>query len=234
MVLIGQKPIVWHIMKLYAHHGYRDFVLCLGYRGQMIKEYFLNYEAMNNDFTIHLGSKTRIDYLDTHDEQDFRVTLADTGQETDDRRPDQEDPTPHRRRHLHGHLWRWSVRCGYRRTAEIPSFPRPPGNRHGHAAPSRFGMLAIAEDGRVTRFAEKPQTDGWANAGFFIFNTRVFDYLDSDQCILEREPLERLSADGQLMVYRHHGFFFAMDTYREFQLLNGLWNEGKAPWKVWS
>jgi glucose-1-phosphate cytidylyltransferase len=234
MVLIGQKPIVWHIMKLYAHHGYRDFVLCLGYRGQMIKEYFLNYEAMNNDFTIHLGSKTRIDYLDTHDEQDFRVTLADTGQET---------MTGGRikriQRHIDGDTFMVTYGDGVSDVdiGELLKFHRS----HGRLAtvtamqpPSRFGMLAIADDGRVTRFAEKPQTDGWASAGFFVFNIRIFDYLDSDQCILEREPLEHLSADGQLMVYRHRGFFFAMDTYREFQLLNGLWDQGKAPWKVWS
>jgi glucose-1-phosphate cytidylyltransferase len=100
--------------------------------------------------------------------------------------------------------------------------------------PSRFGMLELTDDNRVASFAEKPQMDGWASAGFFAFNRRIFDYLDGDDCVLEREPLTRLAAEGQLMVYRHKGFFFAMDTYREFQLLNELWDEGKAPWRVWS
>ena len=234
MVLIGQKPILWHIMKLYAHHGYHEFVLCLGYRGQMIKEYFLNYEAMNNDFTIHLGNRTRVDYHDAHDEQDFQVTLADTGQET---------MTGGRikrvERFVDGDLFMVTYGDGLS-DVDVPAllnFHRA----HGRLAtvtamqpPSRFGMLAVSDDGRVTRFAEKPQMDGWASAGFFVFNKRFFDYLDPDQCVLEREPLEMLSAEGQLMVYRHRGFFFAMDTYREFQALNAMWDEGKAPWKVWA
>ena len=104
----------------------------------------------------------------------------------------------------------------------------------GMQPPSRFGMLAMGAAGEATRFAEKPQSEGWASAGFFVFQQRVFDYLDSDRCVLEREPLERLAAEGQLMVYRHHGFFFAMDTYREFQALNAMWAQDQAPWKVWS
>jgi glucose-1-phosphate cytidylyltransferase len=233
LVMIGQRPILWHIMKLYAHYGHREFVLCLGYRGQMIKEYFLNYEAMNNDFTISLGSRTRIDYLASHAEQDFRVTLADTGLET---------MTGGRvkkiERYVDGDTFMVTYGDGLSdvNVGALLDYHR----MHGRLAtvtamqpPSRFGLLTIDDGGRVTQFAEKPKTDGWANAGFFVFNRRIFDYLDSDQCILEREPLERLSAEGQLMVYRHSGFFFAMDTYREFQVLNALWEEGKPPWKVW-
>ena len=233
MVLIGQKPILWHIMKLYAHHGYREFILCLGYRGQMIKEYFLNYEAMNNDFTIHLGHKTRIDYLDTHGEQDFQVTLADTGQDT---------MTGGRIKRVEHHIDSDTFMVTYGDglsdvdVTRLLDFHRS----HGKLATvtamqpsSRFGMLAISGDGHVTAFAEKPLMDGWASAGFFVFNKRVFDYLHPDQCVLEREPLEALATRGQLMVYQHKGFFFAMDTYREFQALNAMWNEGNAPWKVW-
>lgn len=234
LVMIGQRPVLWHIMKLFAHHGFREFVLCLGYRGNMIKEYFLNYEAMNNDFTIHLGSKTCVEFLDSHDEQDFRVTLADTGQET---------MTGGRikrvQRHIDGDTFLVTYGDGVA-DVDIRAL-LDYHHSHGRLATvsavqplSRFGMLGIARDGRVTSFAEKPQMDGWASAGFFAFNQRVFDYLDSDQCVLEREPLEQLSAEGQLMVYRHRGFFFAMDTYREFQSLNALWEQGKAPWKVWS
>jgi glucose-1-phosphate cytidylyltransferase len=234
MVTIGQRPILWHIMKIYAHHGFQEFVLCLGYRGQMIKEYFLNYEAMNNDFTIHLGSNTRVEYLDAHAEQDFQVTLVDTGQETMTggrvKRVQQLIP---------GETFMVTYGDGladvdindllhyhksHGRTATVT----------GMQPPSRFGMLGIDKDGTVSRFAEKPQSEGWASAGFFVFQKRIFDYLDSDQCILEREPLERLAAERQLMVYRHDGFFFAMDTYREFQALNAMWDQGHAPWKIWS
>jgi glucose-1-phosphate cytidylyltransferase len=233
LVMIGQRPILWHIMKLFAHYGYREFVLCLGYRGHMIKEYFLNYEAMNNDFTIHLGSKTRIDYLGSHGEQDFHVTLAETGPET---------MTGGRVKRIQRHVDGDTVMVTYGdgvADVDVPallSYHRA----HGKLATvtavqpsSRFGMLGVADDGRVTSFAEKPKMDGWASAGFFVFNTRFFDYLDGDSCILEREPLERLSDEGQLMVYRHRGFFYAMDTYREYQALNSMWDEGKAPWKVW-
>jgi glucose-1-phosphate cytidylyltransferase len=233
MVLIGQRPILWHIMKIYAHHGYRDFVLCLGYRGQMIKEYFLNYEAMNNDFTIHLGSKTRVDYLDRHDEQDFLVTLADTGQET---------MTGGRIKRVERYIPDDTFMVTYGDgLADVDIDALSKFHRaHGRLAtvtamqpPSRFGMLAIDDDGRVTNFAEKPQMDSWANAGFFVFSRRIFNYLDRDQCVLEREPLERLAAEGQLVVYQHHGFFFGMDTYREYQALNELWDSDQAPWKIW-
>jgi glucose-1-phosphate cytidylyltransferase len=233
MVMIGQRPILWHIMKLYAHYGHKEFVLCLGYRGQMIKEYFLNYEAMNNDFTIHLGSKTRLDYHDSHGEQDFQVTLADTGQET---------MTGGRVKRIQRHIDADTFMVTYGDGVSDVDIDALVKYHRAHSRlatvtamqpPSRFGMLAIGDDGRVTRFAEKPQLDGWASAGFFVLNKRVFDYLDSDQCVLEREPLERLATEGQLMVYRHHGFFFAMDTYREFQTLNALWDQGRAPWKVW-
>jgi glucose-1-phosphate cytidylyltransferase len=234
LVMIGQKPILWHIMKLYAHHGFREFVLCLGYRGQMIKEYFLNYEAMNNDFTIHLGSKTRIDYLDTHAEQDFQVTLADTGLET---------MTGGRvkrvARHIEGDTFMVTYGDGVSDVdiRALIDFH----HSHGRLATvtavqpmSRFGMLCLSDDDRVTSFAEKPQLDGWVSAGFFVFNKKVFDYLSVDsRCVLEREPLERLAAEGQLMVHRHPGYFFAMDTFREYQALNELWDQNKAPWKVW-
>jgi glucose-1-phosphate cytidylyltransferase len=233
MVTIGTRPILWHIMKIYAQFGFREFILCLGYRGQMIKEYFLNYEALNNDFTIHLGNKTRVDFLDAHAEQDFQVTLVDTGQET---------MTGGRVRRvgrlIDGDTFMVTYGDGLA-DVDINALLRFH-RSHGRLAtvtgmqpPSRFGMLALRDDGRVTQFAEKPQNDGWASAGFFVFQKPVLDYLDSDQCVLEREPLERLAAEGELMVYRHQGFFFAMDTYREFQALNAMWDQGQAPWKIW-
>jgi glucose-1-phosphate cytidylyltransferase len=234
MVTIGSRPILWHIMKIYAHHGFREFILCLGYRGQMIKEYFLNYEAWNNDFTIHLGSKARVEFLEAHAEQDFQVTLVDTGQET------MTGGRVKRAERLIGDDTFMVTYGDGLADIDINDLLRYH-RAHGRLAtvtgmqpPSRFGMLSAREDGRVMRFAEKPASDGWASAGFFVFQRPIFDFLDSDQCVLEREPLERLAADGQLMVFRHTGFFFAMDTYREFQTLNAMWEEGRAPWKVWT
>jgi glucose-1-phosphate cytidylyltransferase len=233
LVEVGGRPILWHIMKLYAHHGFRDFVLCLGYRGNMIKEYFLNYEAMNNDFTICLGRQHGITYHDEHTEQDFHVTLAETGLETmTGGRVKQVE------KYISGDTFLVTYGDGVadvdiRALVEFH-------HAHGRVATvttvrptSRFGVLDVGEDGRVQRFVEKPQLDGWASAGFFVFDRRIFDYLGGGDCILEREPLERLAREGQLVAYRHDGYFFAMDTYREHEHLNQLWSSGEAPWKVW-
>ncbi len=232
LVEIGGRPILWHIMKLYAHYGFHDFVLCLGYKGNMIKQYFLNYEAMNNDFTICLGRGSSIDYTDNHPEQDFRVTLADTGQET---------MTGGRvlraARYLEDETFMVTYGDGVSDVdiCKLLAFHQS----HGKLATvttfrpiSRFGILDI-QSNRVCSFNEKPKADAWASAGYFVFNRRVFDYLDGDNCTLERAPLERLAAEGQLMAYHHEGFFYAMDTFREYQALNDLWESGDAPWKVW-
>lgn len=234
MVEIGGRPILWHIMKNYAHHGFREFVLCLGYRGNMIKEYFLNYEAMNSDFTISLGKLGAIAYHGDHDEQDYRVTLADTGSNT---------MTGGRVKSVATHLCGDTFMVTYgdgvanvdlRALADFHA-------AHGKLATvttvrpiSRYGILDLAPNHAVSGFAEKPQLDGWISAGFFVFHRKVLDYLGGEDCILEREPLERLAREGQLMSYQHQGFFFAMDTYREYQALNELWSTGKAPWKTWN
>jgi len=235
LVEIGGRPILWHIMKIYARHGFREFVLCLGYRGQMIKEYFLNYEAMNNDFTICLGRQHQITYHDAHAEQDFHVTLAETGAET---------MTGGRVKRVEKYvgdddtfLVTYGDGVADLDIGAVVDFHR----RHGRLATittvhpfSRFGVLDVDDEGRVQEFAEKPLMQGWASAGFFVFDRRVFDYLSGDEaCVLEREPLERLAAGGQLMAYRHNGFFYTMDTYREYTYLNELWAAGRAPWKVW-
>jgi glucose-1-phosphate cytidylyltransferase len=233
LVEIGSRPILWHIMKLYAHYGHRDFVLCLGYRGNMIKDYFLNYEAMNNDFTIQLGRESRVCFEGSHTEQDFHVTLADTGlaSMTGGR-------VKRVQRYLDGRRFLVTYgdgvsdlnidrliafHCSHGRLATVTTM----------CPPSRFGIVDLDEDGQIRRFTEKPQRDSWASAGFFVFEPGVFDYLEGDDCILERGPLEQLAADGQLMAYRHEGFFYPMDTYREYQYLNQLWETDRAPWKVW-
>lgn len=233
LVDVGGRPILWHIMKLFAHHGHRDFTLCLGYRGAMIKEYFLNYEAMTNDCTIHLGQRHQIDYHDIHQEQDYRVTLAETGADT---------MTGGRvkriQRYIKGDEFIVTYGDGLSNVNinELIAFHRA----HGKLATvtavrptSRFGIIDLDDRGSVTKFSEKPQIDGWVSTGYFVFHRSVFDLLSDDKCILEREPLERLAADGQLVAFRHPGFFFAMDTYREYLYLNELWNQGVAPWKVW-
>ena len=234
MVEIGGRPILWHIMKLYAHKGFADFVLCLGYRGNMIKEYFLNYEAMNNDFTICLGQESQIQYNAVHEEQGFQVTLADTGLAT---------MTGGRlkriEKYIDGDIFMLTYGDGLADldVRKLLDFHY----HHGKIAtvtavlpPSRYGVLQIGNTGQVDKFLEKPRTESFASAGFFVFHRRVFDYLgNEDACVLEHEPLERLAADGQLVAYQHEGFFYAMDTYREYQYLNELWASNQAPWRVW-
>jgi glucose-1-phosphate cytidylyltransferase len=234
LVEIGGRPILWHIMKTYAHHGLRDFVLCLGYRGNMIKDYFLNYEAMNNDFTICLGRRHQVTHHGAHGEQDFVVTLAETGAVA---------MTGARVKRVEKYVEDDTFLVTYGDgVADIDIGALIDFHRgHGRLATvstvhpfSRFGVLEVDETGAVREFAEKPLMQGWASAGFFVFDRRVFDYLDDDDdCILERTPLERLANEGQLMAYRHDGFFYTMDTYREYEYLNELWAKGEAPWKVW-
>lgn len=233
LVDVGGYPILWHIMKIYAHYNFQDFIVCLGYRGNMIKEYFLNYEAMNNDFTICLGRKNSITYQEERREQNFNVTLAETGAES---------MTGGRVKRIEKYIDRDNFMVTYGdgvadvNIAKLLAFHKS----HGKLATvttfrpiSRFGILDVDSEGRVLEFAEKPQIDGWISVGYMIFNRRVFEYLDGDDCILEQEPMQRLAADGELMAYRHEGFFFAMDTFREYKYLNELWDRGEAPWKVW-
>jgi glucose-1-phosphate cytidylyltransferase len=233
MVEIGGRPILWHIMKLYAHNGFTDFVFCLGYRGNMIKEYFLNYEAMNNDFSVCLGRNSKIEYQNVHREQDFQVTLVDTGQTT---------MTGGRVKRIEKYvsedlfMLTYGDGVGDVNIRELLAFHKS----HGKLATvttitpsSRFGVIDTDATGRVTRFKEKAKISGRASAGFFVLDRLAFDYLGGDDCIFEKEPLERLADDGQLMAYQHNGFFYAMDTYREYEYLNQLWSANQAPWKVW-
>ncbi len=234
MVEIGGRPILWHIMKMYAHAGHRDFVLCLGYRGNMIKEYFLNYEAMNSDFTIALGRDSRIAYNNEHGEQNFKVTLADTGQST------MTGGRVHRiKKYIDDDNFLLTYGDGLSDIdlGRLIKFHKS----HGKIATvsavvpsSRFGIVDTSDDGRVLKFVEKPRSESRVSAGFFVFRRDIFRYLGGDDCILEREPLERLASEGQLMAYEHNGFFYAMDTYREYEYLNNLWAQGQAPWKVWN
>lgn len=233
LVEIGGRPILWHIMKIYAAQGFNDFVLCLGYRGQMIKDYFLQYHAMNHDFTIDLGNQSPIQFHDSQPSEDFRVTLAETGLST---------MTGGRVQRAARYIDQDTFMLTYGDgVADIDLKQLTQFHRcHGKLATitvtrptSRFGMVDLASDGQVKRFIEKPMIDSWASAGFFILQREVLNYLDGDQCIFEQRPLERLAAEGQLMAYQHPGFFFAMDTYREVLQLNQQWDSGQAAWRIW-
>jgi len=234
MVEIGGRPILWHIMKTYAHYGFHDFVLCLGYRGSSIKEYFLNYEAMNNDFSICLGRKSEIRYHGQHEEQGFSVTLADTGHDC---------MTGGRIRKIRKYIDEDIFLLTYGDGVSDVDIGRVVEFHRGHGKlatvttvqpGSRFGIVEL-DGAQVSRFTEKPRSEGWMSAGYFVLQREAFDYLGGrDECIFEREPLERLAAAGQLMAYRHEGFFYAMDTFREYQHLNELWASHAAPWKVWA
>lgn len=232
MVDVGGRPIIWHIMKLLAHGGITDFVVCAGYRGEVIRDYFLNYEARMNDFTVHLGKRNSIEYHGHHPEADWQVTVADTGAET---------MTGGRVKRVERYVAGERVLVTYGdglADVDVPALLAFH-EAHGRLATvttvrplSRFGVMDLRPDGQVEHFREKPVTDDYVNAGFFVFEPQVFDYLD-EHCILEQAPLEQLASIGQLMAYRHEGFWQPMDTYREYTMLNEMWSAGKAPWKVW-
>jgi len=231
MVEVGGRPLVWHIMKLYAHHGFTDFVLCLGYRAEVVKDYFLGYTHLSSDLTVSLADGRVVVHYPPR--EDWTVTLVDTGPSTE---------TGGRVRRV-GHLLggeRFFLTYGdvvaNIGISRLLAFHLA----HGRLAtltavrpPARFGHLDL--DGEcVTRFAEKPrQREGWVSAGFFVFEPAVLDYLEGDATVLERDPLERLARQGQLMAFRHEGFWQCMDTLRDVRLLNELWSSGRAPWKVW-
>ena len=235
MVEIGGRPILWHIMKLYAHYGLNEFVLCLGHKGYIIKDFFLNYETRMRDFTVHLGDRAPVEFHNGHPEENWNVTLAETGETA---------MTGARVRRVRRYVDRntfcltYGDGLGDVDIAELLRFHRSHGKLGtvtGVRPPGRFGELRV-DEGRVASFAEKPQvTEGFINGGFFVFEREFIDrYLDdSDDLVLEREPLQRLASDGELMVYRHDGFWQPMDTYREWKLLEDYWNAGRAPWKIW-
>lgn len=234
MVEVGGRPILWHIMKGLAQGGITDFIVCAGYRGDVIRDYFLNYEARTNDFTIQLGKRDSIVYHDAHPESDWRVTVAETGADT---------MTGARVKRVERYVFgeRTLVTYGDGLADVDIEALLAFHERHGRLATvtttrplSRFGVMNFGPDGRVEQFREKPIADGYVNAGFFVFEPHVFEYLsDDDDCVLEREPLEALARDGELMAYRHEGFWQPMDTYREYTMLNDMWRRDDAPWKTW-
>jgi len=237
MVEIGGLPILWHIMKIYSHYGYSDSVLCLGYKGDIIRQYFLNYDMMNRDFTVTLGAghNRRIKVHDACGEKKWKITLCDTGEAA---------MTGARvkriQKHIDTDLFMLTYGDGVAdiNIDRLVSFHRSHGRIGtvtGVHPVSRFGELIVKNE-KIVNFSEKPQIhEGLINGGFFVFDRRFFNYLeDRDECVLERAPLEKLSAKGQLMAYVHSGFWQCMDTYRDLQLLNQLWKSASPPWKIWS
>lgn len=233
LVDIGGRPIVWHIMRSYAQHGFTDFVLCLGYKGWRIKEWFLDFDARMHDVTVQLGENRPRLHRPTA-ALDWTVTMVDTGDAT---------MTGARVARVAPHLTgeRFMVTYGDGVTdldiRALLDFHLEHGKEAtvtGVHPPARFGELLLDGD-RVDRFSEKPQvTDSWINGGFFVFERSVLDRLRTDEaCVLEREPLEGLAADGELCAYRHPGFWQCMDTYRDWKALNDRWTRGDAPWASW-
>jgi len=236
MLPIGNRPILWHIMKIYAAQGHKDFILPLGYKGEMIKDFFRNYHWLTSDVTMRLSPEPAHQFHNHHDEEDWTVTLADTGEDT----------------LTAGRIKRIERYIGNDKHFLL-TYGDGVGNvdinaviaaheRHGNILtvtavhpPGRFGEMGIADSDAVTEFNEKPQVEaGWINGGYFVASRKIFEYLgDADNIMLEQEPMRRIVAEKQLVAYRHDGFWQPMDTYTEYALLNRLWNDGQAPWKIW-
>ncbi len=232
MVEVGGKPMLWHIMQIYAAHGFHEFVLALGYKGAVIKEYFLNFYSHHNDLSISLATGD----VTVHQQhrENWLVHLVDTGEQT---------MTGGRIKRLRRWLGNETFLLTYGDSVSdvdlgaLLSFHRAHGKLATVTAvrpPARFGELAL-DAGAVTQFAEKPQTgEGWINGGFFVLEPAVLDYIDGDRTVWEREPLERLAAAGQLAAFQHHDFWQCMDTLRDVRLLEELWQTNHAPWKRWT
>ena len=234
MVPIGDRPILWHIMRTYSHHGFKTFILCLGYKAEIIKSYFLNYPTLNSDFTIELNTNDLNVHKIDH-EQDWRVTLADTGALT---------MTGARVARAAGKYLggaqHFAVTYGDGVTDANLLEEFQLHLKRGKVAtvlgvnpPSRFGELKLEHD-EVVEFAEKPDfTENWINGGYFFFKREVLEYLSEDEgCVLEKDPLVRLARDRELSICRHRGFWYAMDTQRDREYLDELWKSGKAPWRI--
>lgn len=233
MIEIGGRPILWHIMKIYSHYGFNDFVICLGYKGYSIKEYFAHYFLHESDVTFDFMDENR-QIIHQHSAEPWKVTLVNTGIET---------MTGGRVKRIQPYIGKEPFLLTYGdgvadiNIADLLKYHK----NHGKLATvtstqpgGRFGALDLSEDNLVHGFQEKPKGDGsWINAGFFVMQPEVFDYLKDDNTVLEKEPLEELSKIGELVAFKHFGFWQPMDTLRDKNHLEELWTGGKAPWKLW-
>lgn len=232
LIEIGGRPLLWHIMKTYSHFGFHDFVVCLGYKGYAIKEFFANYFLHTSDVTFDLANNK----MEVHHNysEPWKVTLVDTGEDT---------LTGGRIKRIRNYVNDEDFFLTYgdgvgdvniTKLLEFHEQQKTLATLTAMQPPGRFGALQIVNQ-RVTTFQEKPIGDGsWVNGGFFVCSPKVFDYIDGDKTIWEREPLERLAREGQLSTYLHHGFWQPVDTLRDKNALESLWEKGNAPWKVWT
>ena len=233
MIEIGDRPILWHIMKIYSHYGFNDFIICLGYKGNCIKEYFAHYFLYESDVTFDFtNSNERL--IHSHSAEPWSVTLVNTGLET---------MTGGRVKRIQPYVGTEPFMLTYGDgvsdvdISKLGAFHKA----HGKIATltttqptGRFGALNLSDQGRVLNFKEKPKGDGgWVNAGFFVLQPEIFDYIEGDSTFFELEPLERLASKGDLLAFKHDGFWQPMDTMRDKNLLDEHWNSGNAPWKVW-
>lgn len=232
MVDIGGKPILWHIMKIYSHYGFNDFIICLGYKGYIIKEYFLNYFVHMSDITVNLSDGST-EIHNTYSDP-WKVTLVDTGLNT---------MTGGRIKRVKEYLNNETFMLTYGDGVgdiDIKELINYHNKNRKYATLTavqplgRFGSIEMKNNGLVDNFVEKPAGDGnWINGGFFVLEPQIFSYISGDETFWEREPLEQLAIDKQLVAYRHHGFWKPMDTLRDKRKLEDLWNNGDAPWKIW-
>lgn len=232
MIEIGGKPILWHIMKMYSAHGINDFVICLGYKGYFIKEYFSNYFLHTSDVTIDLRDNNMQVHHNTS--EPWKISLIDTGPHS---------MTGGRIKRIEPYITEDTFLLTYGDGVSDVNIQATIDfhQSHGKLAtmttvqpPGRFGIIDLNQDAQVKAFKEKPaEGDGWINGGFFVLNRSIFDYINNDDCIFERGPLEKLASDQQLMAYHHKGYWQPVDTLREKMLLEKLWQEGNAPWKQW-
>lgn len=232
MIEIGGKPILWHLMMYFSCYGFKDFIICGGYKSNKIADYFVNYRAYNNDFSIDYSNNSTT-FLKSNDLSiDWRVTVAHTG--------GTETGTGGRLLKVKNYIGNRPFICTYGDGLSDINLNKLIQNHESskkiatvtaiHPI-SRYGILDIEND-KVKSFHEKPKAEGWINGGFFVFQPEIFSYL-SENCTLEEEPLKDIAGSGDLNAFFHEGFWFAMDTFREYEYLNRIWNEGKAPWRVW-
>jgi glucose-1-phosphate cytidylyltransferase len=233
MIEIGDRPILWHIMKIYSHYGYNDFIICLGYKGNVIKEFFLNYLIYESDVTFNFRNG-RETFTHQHSAEKWTVTLVETGLST---------MTGGRVKRVQSYVGNEPFMLTYGdgvsnvNINELINFHKTHGKLVTVTATQplgRFGALDILENGEVKAFKEKPKSEeGWINGGFFVMQPEVFNYMSEDDVNLEVGPLQKISQNNQFMAYKHCGFWQPMDMLRDKMLLEELWNSGKAPWKVW-
>lgn len=232
MVEIGEKPILWHILKTYAAHGFHDFIICLGYKGYLIKEYFINYFYHQANLTVDL-SKNQIEVHNTEAEP-WRITLIDTGLQT---------MTGGRIKRCQPYIGNETFMCTYGdgvgdvNIQQLLDFHKQQGKMLTVTSvqPSgRFGALDIDDNNQVNAFVEKPKGDkAWINAGFFVCESKVFDFIENDETIFEKKPMENIASQGQMVAFKHEGYWKPMDTLRDKHELETEWHSGNAPWKVW-